>query len=210
MLDFLIGFLIVGLLILVMRGVLVLREVDQRIESNRIKAYRIERVSRNRVLVFDGKSHDERKPYYVVDLIDDIPQSEEPSQPSRDKQVVYMVDATRPDDKRRRLLLDIVRLSIRKFGAQSGLIVSANLSKSEKLCDEPDWQGAIDYGVSMFGVKTEKRKSTYCGAPYLTLTDLEDAICRYAVVSPTPTDTDAETANNTGNNSPNSKYNRNV
>ena len=121
-----------------------------------------------------------------------------------------MVDNTRPESKGRRLLLDIVRLSIRKFGQQSGLIASANLCKSELICYEPAWQGAIDYGVSIFGVKTEKRKSTYCGAPYLTLTDLEDAICRYAVVSPTPTDTDAETANNTGNNSPNSKYNRNV
>lgn len=206
MIDALLIIPIIGGFILLVRGVLWLRGIDQRIESDRIKSYRVERVSRNRVLVFDGKSHDERRPYYVVDLVEDQPQPlTNQSDKKPDERNVYLVDQSRPDDKRRRLLLDIVRLSIRKYGAQCGLIASANMCKSEKLCDEPDWQGAIDYGIALFGVKTEKRKSTYCGAPYLTLTDLDDAICKYLVVSPTPSDVSAETINNTGNNPPNNR-----
>lgn len=196
---------IVASFILGVRGVLWLRAIDQHIEADRIRSYRVERVSKSRALVFDGKSHEERRPYYVVDITDEEPRQTPQELTAPEKTVRYLVDQSRPDSSRRRLLLDIVRLSIRKFGAQSGLIASANLCKSESICDEPAWQGAIDFGIAMFGVKTEKRKSTYCGAPYMTLTDLEDAVCRYAVVSPAPAEVDAETANKTGNNSPNSK-----
>lgn len=196
---------IVASFIFAVRGVLWLRAIDQHIESDRIRSYRVERISKTRALVFDGKSHEERRPYYVVDITDEEPKHEKDEPIEADRELRYLTDIDKPDSKDRKLLLKIVRLSIRKYGAGSGLIASANLCKSESICDEPAWQGAIDFGVAMFGVKTEKRKSTYCGKPYLTLVDLEDAICKYRIVAPAPAEVDAETANNTGNNPTNSK-----
>ena len=158
MLDFLIVVLIVGLLILVMRGVLWLRDVNQRIESARIKSYRVERVSHNRVLVFDGKSHDERRPYYIVDLIDEHVSQDDDTE-------------TIDDDTATKLgyVSALISASIAKYGKDDTRIMSANDAQSSSVISRRDnWQSATGFINDVWGtlvINNGDKKGTYSRVP---------------------------------------------
>lgn len=57
-----------ALLVGLIRAVLWLRQIDTRITNERIKGMRVERITSTRALVFDGRDHNEKRPFYEVEI----------------------------------------------------------------------------------------------------------------------------------------------
>ena len=108
--------LIIALLVGVVRSVLWLRQIDTRITNERIKGMRVERITSTRALVFDGRDHNEKRPFYEVEIPLDLPQASKPQAQDTDPRASHAA----------RLVL----ASIKWGGADSSQIIPDNQIQS--------------------------------------------------------------------------------